>query len=195
MAIAYAAPLGLRTLSSSTRQPPNSLRTRSKPITGARTVPGRQAGGLGAPAGGLLDQLPAQHAVGQDPLGAVDVLQEQLDRPGPLDQPGGQSLPLVRADHPGHQVDREAPHLAVDPEAQAGRVHPAVAGPPALRQLVGRQLAEEADQVAVDRPGPVARPDRLVAGPVAVVPQGRHGRLRPAGRPVGLADHELARRR
>ena len=40
MAIAYAAPLGLRTLSSSTRHPPNSLRTRSKPITGARTALG-----------------------------------------------------------------------------------------------------------------------------------------------------------
>ena len=39
IAIAYAAPLGLRTLSSSTRQPPNSLRTRSKPMIGARTVP------------------------------------------------------------------------------------------------------------------------------------------------------------
>ena len=46
IAIAYAAPLGIRTLSSSTRQPPNSLRTRSKPMIGARTAPRRQPGRL-----------------------------------------------------------------------------------------------------------------------------------------------------
>ena len=38
-----------------------------------------------------------------------------LDRPGPLDQPVRQALPLVRADHPRHQVDREPALLAARP--------------------------------------------------------------------------------
>ena len=60
-----------------------------------------QARRLGSPSWRALHQLAAEHAVGHDPLIAVDVAQEQFDRPSALDQADPQCVPLVRGDTRG----------------------------------------------------------------------------------------------
>ena len=71
--------------------------------------------------------LATKDALGQDPLLAVHVGQEGLDGPRPLDESLGQVLPFVRADQPRHQVDGEAPLLALDAERHSDPLHPVLA--------------------------------------------------------------------
>ena len=86
----------------------------------------------------------------------------------------------------------EPPLLALDAEGQPAGVDPGVAlRPPAAAISSGGQPPVVVDEVAVGGPRLQAGADGLVARPGPVAAQGRDGRLGPAGRAVGLGDHQL----
>jgi hypothetical protein len=121
------------------------------------------------PRGGPVEVLAAgdessrQHAVADDLGVAVDVGQEQLQRLDALHDPALQLRPLGRADHPGHDVERERALLARERErdalvdvgaVQRFRAHLEIGGGGGGDRLVQR---------------PVRRPDATVGGEHLVV--------------------------
>src|SRR3954451_9814832 len=149
---------------------------------------GRQPGRLLAPPRPTQDGVAAQDAVGEDPLLAVDVTEEQLERAGPLDQALGKLLPLVAADDPRHEVDGEQLLAVADAVGEPVLPQPVVAGLFAALQLLRSELEEGLDDAAVGRAREGAGADRLVAGPAVVAAEdGDRSLARP---PVGLLDDE-----
>ena len=196
--MAYAAPLGLRTLSSSTRQPPNSLRTRSKPMTGARTVPAGSRVASARQPGEPSSTFPGEHAVGRRSAA------RRRRRAGTTRSPGragsGRSARLSHSCGlitPRHQVDREPALLALDPERHVvlGRSSRTRACLRSL-QLVGRR-GRGSSRSARGRPAAVdgsGRPPRRRPGTgtgAARAPAGSG----PPGGPWVSCDDELAPRR
>jgi hypothetical protein len=57
----------------------------------------------------VLEQLGREHAVGDDPLVVVQVVDEHVDRPEPLGESGLDATPLRRGDDPRDDVERPGP--------------------------------------------------------------------------------------
>ncbi len=101
----------------------------------------RRAHELAAEEGALVDQPRVDHAVAEDELLVVDVLEEQVERGEPLHQALLDVLPLVGRDDARHRVHRpdalDAFFLAVDGEADAVLEHRQVGHRLAAAELVG----------------------------------------------------------
>jgi hypothetical protein len=84
----YARPLGVRTLSSSTRNTPSAPRTMSRPDTPIHTPPGgRSARAAGIEVVGRADHALGDHALAHAGARAVDVVDERVERLRALDEP------------------------------------------------------------------------------------------------------------
>jgi hypothetical protein len=113
----------------------------------------------------------------------VEVADEQVERPQPLDQAVGDLLPLAQVDDPGDDVERPRPVdvalLGVDRERDAHRGDGELGGLLALGQL-GAQLVEVAHDTRAARSGRVGAEHLVPPGRVVTQP-GRAGRVEGRG--------------
>ena len=102
--------------------------------------------------------------VADDAGRAVDVGQEELERPHPLGHPVGHLGPLGAGEDPGHHVEGERPLLAVEVEGDAlvheGPGQPGGAG----RDVLGAHLGQRGGHGGVGHPGRAVAVDHLVEG-------------------------------
>ena len=129
-----------------------------------------QAAQLGDEVLRLLHQLGRDHALGDDPLLAVDVVEEHLQRLQPLHQAALDAAPLVGGDHARHQAHRHdllrAALIGVDRERHALFDQRQVGQRLAARELVGREAVEQPRRGARVRPRLALGVDELVVGSV-----------------------------
>ena len=129
-----------------------------------------QARRLGSPPRRVLHQSWLEYAVGDDPLIAVDVAQEQFDRPSALTRPTRSACHSCGVITRGTRSTEKTPLVTVDTERHAGLVDPPPASVLDGVQLVLTGSAEESDHVRVDRTRAVAGPDCFITGSNAVPP-------------------------
>ena len=133
--------------------------------------------------GGAGDHLVRDEAVADDARRAVDVVEEELQRPHPLGHPRRHGGPLGAGEDPGHHVEGERALLAVEVEGDA-LVHegPGQAGGPG-RDVLGSHLGQRGGHGGVGRPGRAVTADHLVecrfgqptGGRAVVVEEVSHG--------------------
>ena len=119
-----------------------------------------------------------------DPLLVVDVVEEEVERAHPLDQPALEPVPLPAGDHPRNQVEREDPLdalvLAVDREADPLVHERQLDRVPPLLELLEAEPAELLRESPIVRPRGPGRLEHLVVEGAWVVrlPEGpgRRGR-------------------
>ena len=183
MAMAYAAPLGLRRLSSSTRQPPYSLRTRSKPMTGARTAPAgsRRASSRqpGEPPTTSSGSTPSRGSAARRRRRARN---DSIARARWM-RPAASSCPLVRAERPGASGRRRTAAARRRPRRSARARRPTRRGPASARRARRRPARGSTRRCPRYAGRGRAGPDGLVPGPDAVAAQRR--RPPAADRPPG----------
>ena len=130
----------------------------------AHAVRRPDAGGVAVEVLTRRHQPARHHAVAQDLLVAVDVVEETLQRAHPLGDAGLQSGPLGRRDHPGNQVQREGALLAGQRESDAlvDECPPERLG--AGAEFIGAGGRELGVDAPVGRPHPALRVEHLVEG-------------------------------
>ena len=105
---------------------------------------------LGTEVGRVVEQLTREHAVGDDALVVVDVVDEAIEGNEALLQPTGDAPPLGRLDDTGDDVERPRPvdaaAIVVDGERDAHRLDVGGCGGLATPQLVQLEPVEEGDQ-------------------------------------------------
>ena len=111
--------------------------------------------------------------VADDTGGAVDVGQEELERPHPLHQPCRHLGPFGAGEDPGHDVEGEGPLLAVEveghPLVHEGTGQPGGAG----RDVLGTHLGQGGGHGGVGHPGRAVAADHLVEGGLGQPTSGR----------------------
>ena len=191
----------MRRLSSSTRQVPLGSRTRSMPPMWMRTFPtGRTPRSWGNQLFEASTRSRRHRAVGEDPLVAVDVGQEELEGPHPLHQPALQRRPVGGRDHARHQAEGEdllgAPLVGVDREGDALVEQRPLRQPLADREAGAGVHAEGVDGLAEGRAGRSTFREELVpgAGESPVVGEERRGGVH-GGSGVSQVGRAAGRRR
>ena len=110
------------------------------------------------------DDLVRNEPVADDPGRAVDVVQEELERPDPLGHPGRHLGPLGAGEDPGHDVEGERALLAVEVEGDA-LVHEGPGQPGGTgRDVLGAHLGQRGGDRGVGRTGRAVAADHLVEG-------------------------------
>ena len=133
------------------------------------------------------DEPARHHAVPQDLLGVVDVVDERVERPDPLSQAALDDSPLVRGQDAGDRVEREDPlgallSFRVDREGDAAVEERAVRElrrSPQVASLHRRDLGDHLFVVRAGRHAAVGIAlERLVVEAARVVPVPEHARRR-----------------
>ena len=106
--ITYEMPDGVRTLSSSTRQPPSPPRTRSQPETWQYTPPGGRTPCTGRANWGRLMTSDHGTTPARTISWAYDVVDERVQCPDPLCQPSLDPCPLGRGEDRGTRSSGQA---------------------------------------------------------------------------------------
>ncbi|MEZ5256446.1 MAG: hypothetical protein R2705_06030 [Ilumatobacteraceae bacterium] len=99
-------------------------------------------------------------------VAVVEVLEELVEGPDPLDEPALEQPPLVGWDHPGNEVEWEGSFgallVAVDRERDALGLEDGVLLPLAPMELLGRETVEPVDELDVRIAYPTVIGDDLV---------------------------------
>ena len=110
------------------------------------------------------DDLVGDQAVADDPRRAIDIGQEELERPHPLGDPVGDLRPLRCRKDPGHHVERERTFFAIEIEGDP-LIHE---GPGqargSSRHVVGTHLGQRGGHAAVGLAVPTCPVHHFVEG-------------------------------
>ena len=155
----YAAPDGVRRLSSSTSSSPSGARTTSSPAMCATAACGSPTRSRSRN-GGAVEQPRWDDSRPQDPPLAVHVREERVQCGDPLREPVSEQPPLGGVQDARHRVERERQPARFPPELHA---LPGGARSHGLRERGQVRPVQRLDQVGVARPRqtrPVRRPHR-----------------------------------
>ena len=130
-------------------------------------------------------------AVGDDGPLAVDVVQERVERPGPLDQAAAAGRPVLGGHDPRHEVDREqpvagarrpTPNVTPRERCSSSRASLAVRAGPAAPSRSSDAEDPGVRRLPARRPGATSSPARAYSGSAPVAGQRRRPGQRRARR-------------
>ena len=160
----------------------------------AHTVGWRVAVGRSHEPRGARDHLVRDEPVADDAGGAVDVGQEELERPHPLHQPCRHLGPLGAGEDPGHHVEGERSLLAVEVEGDSLVHEGAGQSGGAGRDVLGAHLGQGGGHRGVGHPGRAVAADHLVEGGLGQPTGGRAVAVEEVSHSPQAARHVFRRR-
>ncbi len=109
---------------------------------------------------GAGHQAPGQDPALEDPTSSIEVSEEGFERIHPLDD--RQGGPLLRRDHPWHQVERERPLLARPLKSDAAIAESPVPGTPERLKVLWRSGLQDLEQASSSRARHSRRLEHLI---------------------------------